>query len=221
MIVPNHSVVSIAKDDIPTIGGFLQDSKLQLAINRFLIRDWPNFSFQEAHYTSVIERSLSNPQITCLKVVNDVSKQPVAHLFYTRKASRAVEQDQPPAEGKGGEESNKVPVGFVPKVYQTVMDFAKELQPDFDTEEFIELTHLYVEPSSRGQGIGSWLLGIAHEAAAAEKLPLTLCSEPINHDFFASRGLRDVKTVDVDLRKWSTPLSGYGIFRMSRMVPEE
>ncbi|KAF2971634.1 hypothetical protein GQX73_g2032 [Xylaria multiplex] len=221
MSVPNHSVVPITKDDVPIIGGYLQASKLQLSINRFLINDWPNFPLQNAHYTSVIASSLANPQMTCLKIVNDTSQQPVAHLFYTRKSSRSMGRDRLSTEESGGEGSRKVPVGFVPDVYQTVMDFAQELQPEFDTEEFIELTHLYVEPSSRGQGMGSWLLQIARQAATDAKLPFTLCSEPTHHDFFVSRGLRDVKTVDVDLRKWAASLSGYGIFRMSRMQSTE
>ncbi|KAI0528443.1 hypothetical protein GGR58DRAFT_509334 [Xylaria digitata] len=221
MSVPNHSVVPITKDDIPTIGGFLQASKLQLSINRFLISDWPNFPLQKAHYTSAISSSLMNPQMTCLKVVNDTSQQPVAHLFYTKKVSRFMGRDQQHTEENGGRGSHKVPVGFVPDVYRTVMDFARELQPDFDTEEFIELTHLYVEPSSRRQGIGSWLLRIAQEAATDANLPFSLCSEPSYHDFFVSRGLRDVKTVDVELGKWAASLSGYGIFRMSQMQPAE
>ncbi|KAI0416338.1 hypothetical protein F5X98DRAFT_344189 [Xylaria grammica] len=210
MSVPNHSVVPMTEDDIPAITKFLQDSKLQLAINRFLISDWPNPPFQKAHYGGVIERSLPDRRMTCLKVINDATKEPVAHLFYSRLPSHPEDQG-----------SKKVPAGFVPDVYRTVMDFSRELKPSFDTEEYIDLTHLYVEPSSRGLGIGSWLLGIAQGAATEAKLPFSLCSEPTHHGFFVSRGLRDLKTVDVDLRKWAPPASGYGIFRMSRMAPAE
>ncbi|KAI1424638.1 hypothetical protein F5Y12DRAFT_750938 [Xylaria sp. FL1777] len=221
MAVPNYSVVPITDADIPTIGGFLQDSKLDLAINRFLVKDWPNFPVQKAHYTHAIERGVSNPQTTSLKVVDNASGQPVAHLFYTKKASRRVENDKPTTEEKGGHTENEVPVGFVPDVYWAVMSAVEELEPNLDTDEFIELTHLYVQPSSRRQGIGSWLLHIAQEAAIAAKLPLTLFAEPNHHDFFVNRGFGDVKNVDIDLRTWAARLSGYGVFRVSRMVSEK
>ncbi|KAI3328154.1 hypothetical protein F4824DRAFT_430560 [Ustulina deusta] len=218
MPIPNHSVVPITKDDIPTIGTFLQNSKLQLAINRFLVHDWPNFPLQKAHYTRAIEGGVSNPQTTSLKVINHTSGQPVAHLFYTKKASRFAENDKPAARKKEEQTKNEVPVGFAPEVYWAAMNAAKSLEPNFDTDEYIELTHLYVEPSSRRQGIGSWLLQIAQEAAMDAKLPLTMCSEPNNHDFFANRGFKDTKNADLDLRNWAASLSGYGVFRISRMV---
>ncbi|KAI1274707.1 hypothetical protein F5Y07DRAFT_372597 [Xylaria sp. FL0933] len=221
MPVPNYSVAPITKDDVPTIGGFLQDSKLQLAINRFLIVDWPNNSFQKAHYTDAIKGGLSNPRTTSLKVTDNTSGQIVAHLFYTKKASSPGEGQSSATEGDGEQANNQAPDGIVPDVYLAVMDAVKELEPNLDTDEYIELTHLYVEPSSRRQGIGSWLLQIIQEAAAAEKLPLTLFAEPNHHDFFVSHSFRDVKHVDIDLQKWAAPLSGYGVFRVSRMVFEE
>ncbi|KAI1130426.1 hypothetical protein F5Y10DRAFT_235649 [Nemania abortiva] len=210
MPVPNYSVVPMTEDDVPTITGFLYDSKLQLSINRLLISDWPNPPFQKAHYGGVIERSVLDQQLTSLKVVDNTTKRAVAHLFYGRKPSRATEQG-----------SSEVPAGFAPDVYRAVMEFSKELKPNFDTEEYMELVHMYVEPSSRGQGIGSWLLHIAQEAAKAAEIPFSIFSEPNHHGFFINRGLRDVKTVDVDLRKWAPPLSGYGIFRISRMALPE
>ncbi|KAJ2987588.1 hypothetical protein NUW58_g4423 [Xylaria curta] len=221
MSVPNHSVIPITKDDIPTIGVFLQNSKLQLAINRFLFKDWPNSQAQRAHYTSVIEGALSNPQTTCLKVINDISKQPIAHLFYTRHTLSRAKQCQPTTEEKVEGMNIEVPAGFAPGVYRAVKKAAKELEPEFDNDEYIDLTHLYVDPGSRGQGIGSWLLRIAQEAAATAQLPFSVCVEPTHRGFFANRGFQDVKNVDIDLREWAAPLSGYGVFRISRMAPLE
>ncbi|KAI0965947.1 hypothetical protein F4678DRAFT_451277 [Xylaria arbuscula] len=221
MPVPNHSVAPVTKDDIPTVSGFLQDSKLHLAINRFLIKDWPNFSFQNVNYARAIEGSLSNPQSTSLKVVNDTSGKIVAYICYTKRPSGPVKHEKLDPEGDESLANEEVPDGFVPDVYRAVMNADKELEPNLNTDEYISLTYLYVEPSSRRQGIGSWLFQIAQEAALAQNLPLTLFSEPNHHDFFVNRGFGDVKKVDIDLREWAAALSGYGVFRVTRMVRDE
>ncbi|KAI0479873.1 hypothetical protein F4859DRAFT_451946 [Xylaria cf. heliscus] len=207
MSVPNHHVVPMTVDDISIISSFLQDSKLQLAINRFLIKNWPNPPVQNALYTNAVKGGISNPQTTSLKVVNDISKQPVGYIFYTK---------QKVPSGK-----KEVPDGVVPEVFWAVTNAAQELQSDFRTEEFIALTHIYVEPSSRRRGIGSWLLQMAQGHAAEEELPLRIIAEPNHHDFFVRRGFRDIKHTDVDLTKWAAPLSGYGAFRISSMVSDE
>ncbi|KAI1303869.1 hypothetical protein F5Y03DRAFT_407170 [Xylaria venustula] len=221
MPIPNHSVAPVTKDDIPTVSGFLQDSKLHLAINRFLIKDWPNLSFQNVNYTRAIEGSLSNPEATSLKVVDDTSGQIVAYICYTKRPSGPVKNEKLDPEGDESQTNEEIPAGFVPDVYRAVMNADRELEPNLDTDEYISLTYLYVEPSSRRQGIGSWLFQIAQDAAVSQKLPLTLFSEPDPHEFFVNRGVRDVKKVDIDLRKWAAPMSGYGLFRVTRMVRDE
>ncbi|KAI0856461.1 hypothetical protein F4860DRAFT_506674 [Xylaria cubensis] len=207
MSVPNHRVVPMTVDDIPIISSFLQDSKLQLAINRFVIKDWPNPPAQSALYTKAVEGALSNPQATSLKVVDDVSKQPVAYLFYTKQKVPSADRE--------------VPAGVVPEVFWAVTRATQELHSDFQNEEFIALTHVYVKPSSRRRGIGTWLLQMAQKHAADEKLPLRITAEPNHHDFFVNRGFRDIKHVDVDLTEWAAPLSGYGTFRLWSMVSTE
>ncbi|TRX93451.1 hypothetical protein FHL15_005726 [Xylaria flabelliformis] len=190
MSVPNHRVVPMTVDDVPIISSFLQDSKLQLAINRFVIKDWPNPPAQEALYTKAVEGALSNPQATSLKVVDDISKQPVAYLFYTKQKVPSVDRE--------------VPAGVVPEVFWAVTRATQELHSDFQNEEFI----------------GTWLLEMAQKHAADEKLLLRITAEPNHHDFFVNRGFRDIKHVDVDLTRWAAPLSGYGTFRLSSMVSE-
>ncbi|KAI0436972.1 hypothetical protein F4803DRAFT_566414 [Xylaria telfairii] len=184
MSVPNHQIDSITEEDVSTISYFLQDSKLHLAINRFLIEDWPNPPVQKALYNAAIRASLSNPQTTCLKVVNDTSKEPVAYLFYTKQKQPSGKQE--------------VPAGVTPEVFWAVTNAFQELY--------------------RRQGIGTWLLQMAQDYAAEEKLPFRIIAEPNHHDFFVNRGFRDIKHVDIDLTRWAAPLSGYGMFRMSSMV---
>ncbi|KAI0166585.1 hypothetical protein GGR57DRAFT_496847 [Xylariaceae sp. FL1272] len=254
MKVPNYTVVPVTEDDIPVIGTFLQHSKLQLAINRFVIQNWPNEQFQKTHYKVSIEflqtacrnplhsirsrrvnlkRSqrlyttelyclqlyqqkavkggLADPQSTTLKVINIVSGLPVAHLVYTRAKTLTDSGDN--AEGP-----IETPPGIVPEVYAAVVNAIGELKPSLDSEEYIDLTHIYVEPSSRGKGIGSELVKIAYDVAKEAGLPFSICAEPNFHSFFVNRGFRDVKHVDIDLTRWAAPTSGYGAFRLSRMV---
>lgn len=243
MPVANHSVIPISKDDIPAIGAFLQASKLQLTINRLLVKDWPNPPLQKAHYTRAIENAVSNPQITSLKVINNTTGEAVAHLFYQKKSSARGGKDEPAQGNKKEQMEMVVPAGFTPAVYWAVMEATNKLEPKLDTDEYIgkaptseaiinssinnyhdflptELTHLYVEPSSRGQGIGSWLLQIVQEAAAAANMPLSLCSEPNYHGFFVKRGFKDQEHADIDLMQWAAPYTGYGVFRLTRMVSE-
>ncbi|KAI0448243.1 hypothetical protein F5B21DRAFT_193301 [Xylaria acuta] len=218
MSVPNYHVVPITVDDISTISSFLQDSKLQLAINRFVIKDWPNPPIQKALYTEAVKGGLSNPQTTCLKVVEDISKQSVAYLFYTKQRFPNGKHDANVAGDERGDSKKEVPAGVVPEVFWAVTNAFQELRSDFQSEEFIELTHIYVKPTSRQQGIGTWLLQMAQRHAADQKLPFRIIAEPNHHDFFVNRGFRDIKHVDVDLTRWAAPLSGYGTFRISSMV---
>jgi N-acetylglutamate synthase-like GNAT family acetyltransferase len=84
----------------------------------------------------------------------------------------------------------------------------------------VELTYVYVEPSSRGKGIGTWLVNTAWDAAKEAKIPFSFCAEPASRDFFVNRGLQVVKHTDIDLAQWAEPFSGYGPFRFSRFVME-
>ncbi|KAI1357313.1 hypothetical protein F5Y08DRAFT_324570 [Xylaria arbuscula] len=221
MPVENHSVIPINQDDIPAIGAFLQASKLQLTINRLLVKDWPNPTLQKAHYTRAIDNAVSNPNVTSLKVINNVTGDAVAQLFYQKKSCAQERKDELPEDSEEKQAKLEVPESFTPAVYYAVMEAVDKLEPVLDTNEYIELTHMYVEPSSRRQGIGSWLLQIVQEAAVAAKLPLSLCSEPNYHSFFAKRGLKDQKHIDIDLAQWAAPYSGYGPFRLCRMVSQE
>lgn len=82
----------------------------------------------------------------------------------------------------------------------------------------IELTFIYVKPSHRQKGIGALLLEEAVRRAHADRVPLALCSEPAPYSFYKNRGFEDTKHVDIDLRLWAPPNTGFGIFRFSGMI---
>lgn len=71
MSVPNHSIVPVTAQDLPTMAKLLCDSKLQLTINRLLFKDWPNEAAQVPNYTRAVEGSFKDPSVESFKVVDD------------------------------------------------------------------------------------------------------------------------------------------------------
>ncbi|KAB8356537.1 hypothetical protein FH972_024121 [Carpinus fangiana] len=232
MSIPNHSILPSTEADVATLASFVQESKLQLAINRFLIIDWPNEPVQQALYTSAVESALKDPQVDTMKVVDDRSGDIVASMVLSRRSGDQAKVSTADAEG-----SPAVPHGVNPDVFSVVMDSVKEINEglegiehlgmtcnftrpaasDQGTNQRLELTHICVAPSSRRQGIGSQLMRLAVDKATAARLPLITCSEPPAHEFFLKQGLIDTKWVDIDLRKWAPDHAGYGVFRISGM----
>jgi hypothetical protein len=85
IVIPNHTVSNFAEADLLTIAKHLRESKLELAINRFLFKDWPNEEAQTANYNRAIESGFKNPDSEKLKVVDDTTGKIVAHLVVTHK----------------------------------------------------------------------------------------------------------------------------------------
>lgn len=221
-----HSILPVTEADIPTISRFLAASKLKLAINRFLFKDWPNKSAQTAQYTSAIESSLKNPDVTSLKVVDDTTQEIIAHLGVTHRK---------PSLAKPEAGSNRdVPPGMEPEVFWTVTRAIREINEETATIDRIgennvllgtpstnshpELTWIYVSTAHRKRGIGSELVRLASEKAKAAGLPLAVGSEPQAYGFFLKQGFKDTKHADIDLRRWAPDNCGFGVFRISGMI---
>ncbi|KAI1326066.1 hypothetical protein F5Y16DRAFT_422315 [Xylariaceae sp. FL0255] len=238
MAVPNYSIGPVTEADHPTLITYLQASKLQLAINRFIFEDWPNESGQRENYTGMLALVLPlhfffavwtfadegirpftgplNPDETSLKIVNDETGEIVGHIVYTKtKTTRLTAAEKTE---KAREAAAAVPKHVVPAVYSVMIHAVMDLAPEFEADEYIDLTHFYVEPKSRGKGIGEWLVKTAHDAAKDAGIPFTVCAEPNDHEFLVSCGFRDVKTADIDLVPFAAPMSGYGVFRLFRMI---
>jgi predicted N-acetyltransferase YhbS len=75
-----------------------------------------------------------------------------------------------------------------------------------------------VEPSYQRQGVGSSLLQLGFDRARAEGLPLVVTAEAPAYGFFDTLGFKETRHVDIDLRKYAPPYSGFGIFRLTGMV---
>ncbi|KAI1416419.1 hypothetical protein F5Y13DRAFT_186038 [Hypoxylon sp. FL1857] len=207
--ISNYGVLPAVEADIPILTDFLQASKLQLAINRFLFRDWPAEAAQRANYGAAIESGLKNPQTTSLKVVHDDSGKIVAHLYLTRRSASSGGERRHGAEKASDKgDQSRVPDTLVPAVYEAVMEAMSG---------YSQIYKATTSPASRGKGIGTYPVQYCRDRAQLEGLPLTISAEPNHHDFFLRRGFRDAKHVDIDLRQWAADNSGYGVFRISRM----
>ncbi|KAI1380508.1 hypothetical protein F4677DRAFT_441822 [Hypoxylon crocopeplum] len=216
--IPDHSILPIVEGDEPTLTDFLLASKLQLAINRFVFKDWPAEAAQRANYGAAVHSGLQNPETTSLKVVHEESGEIVAHLFLTRR-NKSSDAEKPSNSDKTDEKGSQSETAdaLVPAVVGAVTAAIKELEPEAIEGDYFEITHIYVKPSSRRRGIGTQLIQLCRERAQVAGVPLTICAEPNHHDFFLKRGFREAKHVDIDLRQWAAENSGYGVFRISRM----
>ncbi|KAI1777446.1 hypothetical protein F4818DRAFT_439801 [Hypoxylon cercidicola] len=214
-IIRDYNIEPATEADIPTLTEFLVASKRHLAINRFLFTDWPAEGVQRANYGAAVRGGMNKPDLSSLKAVHNESRRTVAYLVVARSAGagagsagRGESQAQPP------KRKGRAPEGIDPAVLERVEDAIAELgKPDGDY-----LVYMYVEPPSRGMGIGELLLRECVDRAQWEGLPLSINCEPNHHDWFRRRGFRDVRVADIDLRAFAAENSGYGVFRISRMT---
>lgn len=58
----------------------------------------------------------------------------------------------------------------------------------------------------------------AFEAAETEHVPLVVGSEPASNTFFTKLGFKYIKHCDIDLSKYAPPHSGFGVFRLTKMM---
>lgn len=131
-----HSVQPFVRADVSTQANFLVAAKLQLPINRFLFKDWPNEPAQRRVYTDAAKGNFEGAENTCLKVVNDASGEMVGYIVITHrpegkplfaKKDQKASQDQP----------IKVPEGFDPDVLLTVLKMIEEVHKKMDGIEHI------------------------------------------------------------------------------------
>ncbi|KAF2501735.1 hypothetical protein BU16DRAFT_577817 [Lophium mytilinum] len=219
ILLPGYSIHPITTPDIPTISSFVAASKLPLAINRFLFKDWPNEAIQLAHSTKAVEASFQASGSKLLKVVDDETGEIVGHLVTTRKAGKEKVRR---AEGEGVTKGG-VPEYIVPEVSERVMSAARELEGGVEGRgvDYLTLTHSYVRPSHRGRGIWSSLMKLLLEKGKQAGVPVFVCSEPQMRRSFLELGFEETGYVDIDLREWAEEKCGWGVFRLSGLVSEE
>ncbi|KAI8650933.1 N-acetyltransferase domain-containing protein [Fusarium keratoplasticum] len=209
------SILPVASSDLPMLAEFVHSSKLCLTINRLLYLDWPNDAAQKPQYRRAVESSFNNDMVQCLKAVDEESNELVGYLVLTPKTPVEARKD---TEIGSDAEEQSVPEGMHAGVWSAVTNAAAKIHRETASLDHLELTYIYVKPSHRQKGIGSLLLQEAFRRAHADRVPLALCSEPAAYSFYKNRGFQDTKHVDIDLRLWAPPYTGFGIFRLSGMI---
>ncbi|WAO96772.1 N-acetyltransferase domain-containing protein [Fusarium falciforme] len=209
------SILPVAGSDLPMLAEFVHSSKLSLTINRLLYLDWPNDAAQKPQYRRAVESSFNNDMVQCLKAVDEESNELVGYLVLTPKTPVEARKD---TETGSDVEEQGVPDGMHAGVWSAVTNAAAEINRETASLDHLELTYIYVKPSHRQKGIGSLLLQEAFRRAHAGRVPLALCSEPAAYSFYKNRGFQETKHVDIDLRLWAPPYTGFGIFRLSGMI---
>lgn len=227
------SVLPVVGSDLPRLAEFVHSAKLCLTINRLLYLNWPNEAAQKPQYRRAVESSFNNDNVQCLKAVDKQSNEIVGYLVLTPKTPVEARKD---IEIGNDVKEQSVPEGMHAGVWSAVNNAAAEINRETDGLDHlgiqtpgiklglrgltrcIELTYIYVKPSHRQKGIGSLLLQEAFSRADAARVPLALCSEPAAYSFYKNRGFQDTKHVDIDLRLWAPPYTGFGIFRLSGMI---
>jgi hypothetical protein len=112
MSIPGHSVLPVSESDLPTIAGFIRDSRFPLAFNRLLYNDWPNNVAQLALYMNVIDSWASDPSKETFKVVEDASGHIVAHVVVWRIKPPGADGTKPP--------NVNLPDGVIPEVWNGI-----------------------------------------------------------------------------------------------------
>ncbi|KAF2815164.1 uncharacterized protein BDZ99DRAFT_408908, partial [Mytilinidion resinicola] len=219
---PGYSLHPVTTPDLPTISALLAASKLPLAINRFLYKDWPNEAVQLAHCAKVVEAAHQAAESERLKVVDDATGEIVGRLVMTRKTGKGEVGE---GEGEAATKKGEVPEYMVPEVHERVVRAARELEAGIegrgvDYLGFVELTHSYVKPSHRGRGIWSSLIKLLLERGKQAGVPVYVCSEPQMRRGFLGLGFRETGFVDIDLREFAEENCGWGVFRLTGMVSE-
>ncbi|CAO2651175.1 Nn.00g094720.m01.CDS01 [Neocucurbitaria sp. VM-36] len=193
--IPNHTIQTLASADIRTLAAFVQASKLQLAINQFLFKDWPNEKAQQKHNLQAVTANFDNQNVARFKVTKKEKKD--------EKPAISAKHERP-----------RMPNAMNPEVFTAVMQAIKYINEEVQGTDRNELTHIYVAPSSRGKGIGSHLVHLAAQPAQEEHSPLTMAAEPQAHCFFLKQGLLDTRHFDIDLSRWAAEYCGFGVFRL-------
>ncbi|KAH6972181.1 acyl-CoA N-acyltransferase [Ilyonectria sp. MPI-CAGE-AT-0026] len=213
MASPYH-ILPVESSDLATLAEFVYESKLNLTINRLLYKDWPNEVAQRHQYALAVEGGFKNPETESLKVV-DASGEIVGYLALTRIHPKSTEK--PVDEDKWSQQQSATDV-FNQDVLNAVIQGVAEVAEVTQTMDRYEVTYIYVKPSYRRQKIGAQLIQEGFNRAKAAGVPLVVATEPAAYDFFAKLGFKDTKYVDFDLRKWASPYSGFGIFRLAGMI---
>lgn len=102
IMATHSSILPVVEADLAVLSGFLYWSKLALAINRVLVKDWPNEERQKKNYADALYGSFLDPSNECIKAVDEETGEIVGFVVLTR-------QHAPPESEAKTKEGDKLP----------------------------------------------------------------------------------------------------------------
>ena len=239
MAALNYSISPVSSSDLPTLASFTHSSKLALSINRLIFQPWPNEPVQRALYTHAVESAYEDPSMKCFKAVEDESNEIIGYFVIARrqpvssKGEPSTDTNSHNASG-GQDMPDGLNLGLLTEVNKATAEIAKDtegidrlgksslpfLSIYIRTELIyqVELIYMCVRPSKQGHGIGSKLMQLGLDRTKAEGIPFAICAEAPAYGFFAKLGFKDLSHQDIDLQKYASAYSGFGVFRLSGMI---
>ncbi|KAF1809449.1 hypothetical protein P152DRAFT_476365 [Eremomyces bilateralis CBS 781.70] len=211
--IPNHSILPLEESDIPSLARHVQASKLELSINRFLWKDWPNEAGQAVNSRQAIEGSFARSDSDRFKVVKDDTGEIVGHLVITHKRPVPQEEGGNPVKPEVQKEMN-------PEILDWVIRASASNQKLVKDREHLVITHFYVAPSSRKQGIASSLIRLVIQKGKEAALPVFAGVEPQALSLLLAHGFKEIGYSDIDLSKFAPENCGWGVFRLTAVILE-
>lgn len=236
MTAPKYSISPVSSFDLPTLANFIHSSKLALSINRVIFQPWPNEPLQRTLYTNAVESAYEDPSMECFKAVEDESNEIIGYIVIAQKQPvNSKEKPSTDTNNQNASSRQDIPDGLNPGLLTEVTNGAAEIAKD--TEEIdrfgktylsihirteltfqVELIYMCVRPSKQRHGVGFQLMQLGFDRAKAEGIPFAICAEAPAYGFFAKLGFKDLRHQDIDLRKYTSAYSGFGVFRLSGMI---
>ncbi|OJJ96420.1 hypothetical protein ASPACDRAFT_63354 [Aspergillus aculeatus ATCC 16872] len=216
----NPTISRIESSDLPFLAEFIHSAKLSLSINRLLYQPWPNETVQRKQYTGAVEGAFADASMECFKATTEGDLNAIIGYMVLAKKTATKQDPLAPVPAKSVPPDNlpSAPEGMNPGVLAEVSAANVEVGRATENIDRYELIYMCVEPSYQRQGVGSRLLQLGFDRARAESLPLAVTAEAPAYGFFETLGFRETKHVDIDLRKYASANSGFGIFRLTGMM---
>ncbi|CAI7624250.1 unnamed protein product [Penicillium manginii] len=214
MAAPNYSILSVEEADLPLLAKFVHASKLRLSINRLLFEDWPNETIQMKMYTDAVTSGFKDPNTECFKAVDTDSNEIIGYFVLARKrpAQKLPEYEL------GANPDQETPEGLNPSLFAEVMTASAEIAKATENMDFFHLIYICVEPRVQRHGVGAKLVQLGFDRAKAENIPFALGAEAPSHGFYVKLGFKETTHADIDLAKYASAHSGFGVFRLNGMI---
>ncbi|KAJ5768256.1 hypothetical protein N7533_000839 [Penicillium manginii] len=214
MAAPNYSILPVEEADLPFLAKFVHASKLRLSINRLLFEDWPNETIQMKMYTDAVTSVFKDPNTECFKAVDTDSNEIIGYFVLARKrpAQKLPEYEL------GANPDQETPEGMNPSLFVEVMIASAEIAKATENMDFFHLIYICVEPRVQRHGVGAKLVQLGFDRAKAENIPFALGAEAPSHGFYVKLGFKETTHADIDLAKYASAHSGFGVFRLNGMI---